>query len=112
MAGIGKQVGFRSGVGERKKADVVVEGYEPFTISYEVPSVVDLAEYGMDAETNGHGEALAKFVGRALRSWSLSPEPPDNVFGRIELLKSLDSVAVFTAIATVIMKAAEGERKN
>ncbi len=101
-----KAVGFKSGVGELRTEEVALEGYVPFTITFEVPGlsgIVDLAAANKDGSLPG--DAVARFSAKYLKTWSLGGASTR------EALEALEELEVFFAIFNTIRKARD-DAKN
>lgn len=111
---MGKKVVFDFAAGETRKAVVEAEGFEPFEITFRMPTASDRLAAGLDSipeDTGGddalaaQGRAIIGFVVRQLTGWSL-PEKCER--------RSVEAIAdgpVLLAIYQAIT-AAGRDRKN
>jgi len=100
-----RAVGFRSA--STVTRTVAPDGYEPFEITFAVPSAGAEAAFraGMlDEDCAARGRQLVRFVSSHLESWSLDRDCTQ------EAVDSLDDAAVLLAVFQEIIDAAESEK--
>lgn len=112
--GAGPQpVRFNFSAVEERTETIALEGFQPFDITFRVPSAVGMADLGMESTPSSsdevlasRGEAMLRFSARHLKKWSL-PHAPD-----YRSLSALQDVTVLFAIFSTIAKAGRAAKNS
>ena len=100
-----KKVSFSKRGTEKREATIEPEGFEPFKISFRVPSISAQLDIGMDSHEESRGRAVIRYIANHLEEWDLEPEPTE------ENVEAIEDVEVLWALFNAI-SAAGNDRKN